>query len=142
MVTDNVTWAHRFRGGNWGWEQACWHMYLMEQMDGKLPQWCPRLVLDFNADVVAHLAKLSTALKWGTDGRVTEGHTGTRTCILHAPGPSKYVLPSLAWWFDGRFRMNRTAAEVEAEFRRDYAPTDTPKGAHRYFDLHMSKLYK
>ena len=136
MLSDNVTWHGRFRGSNWGWDQACWHQYLMEQMDHKLdPAECPRLVLDFNAEVMVHLSKLATNLRWGVNGRVAEGHTGSRPCVLHAPGPAKYVLPSFEWWFDERHRRNLSEADAMAEFSRSYAPNDVPKGALHYFRM-------
>ena len=58
-------------------------------------------MIDYNVPL-AYLNKLSTALQWGTNGhlQVVYGQIRSRSCVLHAPGPSKYVLPALSWWFN------------------------------------------
>uniref|UniRef100_A0A7S4BQW5 Uncharacterized protein n=1 Tax=Chrysotila carterae TaxID=13221 RepID=A0A7S4BQW5_CHRCT len=59
IVTD-ATFKTRGRGvarGAWGWDQACYHMYLMEQHHGLLPRHCPRFKLDFNGAITLPLAK-------------------------------------------------------------------------------------
>jgi hypothetical protein len=104
-LNSTTRWHRGFVGDHWGWEQACWHFYLTEQ--SRRRGWmasCPELVLDYKAEVILHLNKLATDLQFGVNGRIRVGATKQRSCILHAPGPSKYAVPSLAWWYDGRFR--------------------------------------
>lgn len=98
-------------GNNWGWEQACFHHYYLEQLHGELPARCPRLVLDNVAHCLLHLAGVSDLkknLRWSSrseDGnvikapRVTLRATGESPCVIHANGPSKRALkPIWKWW--------------------------------------------
>ena len=97
----------RLKGGNWGWEQGCYHMYYLEHINGELPAHCPPIVIDRRAACMLHLANVHPArLGWtSTDlgenerPRVTLKDTAERPCVLHANGPAKTRLkPIWRWW--------------------------------------------
>ena len=99
-------------GSNWGWDQACFHHYYLEQRNGELPAKCPPIVLDRVARCLLHLAGVSDGkktLRWSSrkDGksetpRVTLKMTGESPCVLHANGPSKRALKPIWKWWNGQ----------------------------------------
>jgi hypothetical protein len=91
-----------FVKGNWGWEQACFHTYLMEQSHGALPPTCPHLVLDYRTDFVLNFNKIGPKLvwPWGDSQRMLSPFTKAASCVLHANGASKYAMPVLHYWWD------------------------------------------
>ena len=102
----------RLKGSNWGWEQGCFHMYYLEQLNGELPAKCPPIVLDRAGQSMLHLAGVNQrGLDWTGAGagsesaadapRVLFKETGQRPCVLHANGPAKKALkPIWRWWED------------------------------------------
>ena len=94
--------------GNWGWEQSCYHHYLYEQSNGRLPEHCPKLVLDYTANLVLNLVKATPALvlSWRRGERprindsVLTSLRGVRPCVLHANSAAKSLMPVLQafWW--------------------------------------------
>ena len=94
--------------GNWGWEQSCYHHYLYEQHSGRLPDHCPKLVLDYTADLALNLVKATPALvlSWRRGERprindsVLPSLRGVRPCVLHANSAAKSLMPVLQafWW--------------------------------------------
>ena len=95
-----VTWFHGTLKGEWGWEQACWNMYVVEQQAGLLPSSCPPIIFDYDNDLFLHLPGVEQQVMWGMDGRAVAPSARGRPCIIHAPGASKFVLPSLTFWWD------------------------------------------
>ena len=69
-----------------GWDQACFHYYLLEQERGALPPHCPEMVIDYAAQLVLSVGGFARKLKWSDDGRVTFSPTGSRPCVLHGNG--------------------------------------------------------
>ena len=55
---------YNFTKNWWGWDQACFHMYHMEQVSGRLPGWCPSLVLDTQAQLMLSMGKQARQLQW------------------------------------------------------------------------------
>jgi len=86
--------------GWWGWDQACFHMYHMEQVSGRLPGWCPSLVLDTQAELMLSMGKQARQLQWHNEKlRVQYKPTGAWPCFMHAGGPYKHLLSKLKrWW--------------------------------------------
>ena len=74
------------RKAGWGWDQACFHYYLLEQERGALPPHCPEMVIDYAAQLVLSVGGFARKLKWSDDGRVTFSPTGSRPCVLHGNG--------------------------------------------------------
>ena len=74
------------RKAGWGWDQACFHYYLLEQERGALPPHCPEMVIDYAAQLVLSVGGFASKLKWSDDGRVTFSPTGSRPCVLHGNG--------------------------------------------------------
>lgn len=82
------------KGPHWGWEQACFHMYYHEYINGELPPSCPPLLLDRSARLVLHLAGTKLPhLEYGLDGddfvRARFNGTGQRPCLVHGNGATK-----------------------------------------------------
>ena len=72
----------------WGWDQACFQMYLMEQVHGLLPKGCPRMVIDYAADFFLSVGG-SGKIEWQSEAgraRPTLKLTGGRPCVLHGNG--------------------------------------------------------
>ncbi len=122
-------------GAQWGWEQACFHMYYLEHLYGELPAHCPPVTLDREARWVLHLAGVSlNSLVWDheTDAadvdddaqqnaaseqskrsgklRAMLPMTGQRPCVVHANGPAKHATNSL-WsrWEKDQLRLRPAA---------------------------------
>ncbi|KAL1530830.1 hypothetical protein AB1Y20_001726 [Prymnesium parvum] len=94
----------KLANGNWGWDQACFHMYYLEQLAARLPTECPPLVLDRRADLALHMSKIPHAkISFRSDRRVhfqASRVNVSRPCFLHANGPSKlWNGPLLRWWW-------------------------------------------
>eukprot|EP00966_Prymnesium_polylepis_P035159 817275-Prymnesium_polylepis.1 len=81
---------------------------------------CPKLVLDWHAEVIAHLNKLAHSLEFGANGRIELLHDEIKSCpcLLHAPGPSKYAVPSLSWWVDGNYSNASSQAFAQGYLSR------------------------
>ena len=80
-------------------EQACWHVYLVEQAKGLLPASCPRLLPDARGDLFLPLSKVADGVQWRADGRVVYAPTQATPCVIHANGASKWmVLVMEEWW--------------------------------------------
>lgn len=112
----NGTWEyvsdapHRTRfgllSGHWGWEQSCFHYYLMQQTFSQLDSRCPQLVPDFSAELVFNSVKSLDYLTLPTNG--TRPHInakapslhGVRPCIVHANSAAKPVLPVLQTYWE------------------------------------------
>tara|TARA_B110001452_G_C15161109_1_gene403887 strand:- start:66 stop:950 length:885 start_codon:yes stop_codon:yes gene_type:complete len=77
-----------FTRGGWGWDQACYHAYVLEQAAGLLPRpQCPKLLVDYRADVVLSLGGQARKLDWhAAPGRIGYNVTGARPCVLHGNG--------------------------------------------------------
>lgn len=94
----------RLKGSNWGWEQGCFHMYYLEQLNGELPDACPPIVLDRAGQIMLHIAGNSPrSFEWvaTNSSRAIFKATNQRPCIMHANGPSKKALkPIWHWWED------------------------------------------
>ena len=129
-------------------EQSCYHMYFIDGSLGRLADGCPRLRMDYNGSVVVHLQKVSDRLLLRAPRPVWEP-TGEAPCIVHAPGSSKYVLPSLQLWWDvarrGRLGEQLSEAALHDRFRAHVAASTRPDGRHAfdhalagaYFHRHM-----
>jgi len=102
--------------GSWGWDQACYHMYVMEQAAGKLPAHCPPLHLDFDGAIALPLNKVSDSLQLGGNKRALFRPTGATPCILHSNGPSKYLVPLMRWWWE-RTNVSSRPNREEPAFR-------------------------
>jgi hypothetical protein len=89
----------KLRGG-WGWDQACFHAYYLDQHRGKLSASCPRLVLDTRAELVLNVGQQTGAMRWhDRRGRIQYNRTGAWPCFVHAGGPFKQVLHKFKrWW--------------------------------------------
>lgn len=102
----------RLKGATWGWEQACFHNYYLEHLNGELPARCPPIVLDRTGMCMVHLAGMKqSALSWdrAAQPRVTfkdqKHHRMETPCVLHANGPAKKSLRSIwHWWEDPQGR--------------------------------------
>ena len=96
--------------GNWGWEQSCFHTYLMEQTRGALPSDCPRLVLDYQSEFVLNFNKIGPKLEWpwGDEQRMRSPFSKAESCVLHANGAGKYAMPVLHFWYDHVHAPERT----------------------------------
>ena len=119
-------------------EQACWHVYLLEQSRGVLPpaSECPRLVPDYAGELFLPLSKVAAEVKWGVDGRVTFEATHSRPCWVHANGAAKYLVEVMQFWLGWVGRHTRHAAAAAAELRRaQHADCASP--ACRYLHQHV-----
>lgn len=103
--------------GNWGWEQACFHTYLMEQANGALPETCPHLVLDHLSDFVLNFNKIGPKLvwPWAVSEPMRSPFSNAPSCVLHANGAGKYAMPVMHFWWDtvhakGAFGRSRSLA--------------------------------
>jgi hypothetical protein len=87
-------------GPGWGYDQACFHAYYLDQRRGYLPSSCPRLVLDTRAELVLSVGQQVRAMRWhNRPGRIQYNRTGAWPCFIHTNGPFKHVLNSLKrWW--------------------------------------------
>ena len=99
------TWRDKttvFTKGGWGWDQACYHTYMLEQVTGLLPRpRCPKLIVDYRADVVLSIGGMAQKLDWqAAPGRVAYNVTGAQPCVLHGNGPKGKPLFQKAqrWW--------------------------------------------
>ena len=121
--------------GNWGWEQACFHTYLVEQSHGVLPATCPHLVLDYRADFVLNFNKIGPKLvwPWADSERMRSPYSKEVSCLLHANGAGKYAMPVLHFWWDhvhapdraerakiARLTHGSARATLLRNFSRDY----------------------
>ena len=77
-----------FTKGGWGWDQACYHTYFLEQVLGLLPQpHCPRLVVDYRADIVLSIGGMARQINWKSKPkRLGFNTTGAMPCVLHGNG--------------------------------------------------------
>ena len=77
-----------FAKGGWGWDQACYHTYFLEQVLGLLPQpHCPRLVVDYRADIVLSIGCMARQINWKIKPRrLGFNTTGAMPCVLHGNG--------------------------------------------------------
>jgi len=122
MVTD-APYKTRGRGvarGAWGWDQACYHMYLMEQHHGLLPRHCPRLKLDFTGAITLPLGKVGKYIVLGKNKRVLYTPTQQTPCLVHTVGASKYIHITLQWWWDrpdGTLPRPKDWDQVLAQYR-------------------------
>ena len=125
--------------GHWGWEQSCFHYYLMQQTFGQL---------DY--------LTLPTNQKRGSrphiNAKAPSLH-GVEPCILHANSASKPVLPVLqSYWerfvapaakaADSPLPVPLSKAELTQLVERDWRPDDNaaaktlnPRHAARYLKL-------
>lgn len=106
--------------GNWGWEQSCFHTYLMEQSRGDLPPSCPHLVLDYRTEFVLNFNKIGPKLSWpwGDSQRMLSPFTKEASCVLHANGAGKYAMPVLHFWWDHVHAPDRHLRESVASLAR------------------------
>lgn len=88
--------------GGWGWDQACFHVYYLEQQRGRLPGHCPRLVLDTRAELILNVGRQSRAIRY-KDGLQRMQYNKTTflswPCFIHAGGPYKVYMLKLRWWW-------------------------------------------
>ena len=120
--------------GHWGWEQSCFHMYLMEQVHGALPSSCPDLVLDYSTELMLNLNKLANQVRWpwGDAQPMRSPFTGSASCVLHANGAAKFILPLLHFWWDHIHAPDRSSRNLAAKL----APND-----RKSFLANFSTLY-
>lgn len=90
-------------------DQSCYHMYFVNQNTGRLPRNCPKLVVDHTANLIVALPKVSARLRFRNDGIF---YSGRRSCLLHAAGSSKIVLPTLLTWVERQRGSNVTFEDV------------------------------
>ena len=100
-----VRWRYGVLTGSWGWEQACWHMYLVERRlkSGVLPAGCPELIVDRGGELFITLMKTIHRVAWGANGRVRFSNAAgspSRPCVAHAAGSIKAILPAMGAWWD------------------------------------------
>lgn len=100
-------------------EQACWHVYLVEQANGLLPASCPRLVPDARGDLFLPLSKVADDVQWRADGRVIFAPTQAAPCVIHANGASKWMVLVLEeWWRLVHGPRNLTVDNMLARFQK------------------------
>lgn len=94
-------------------------MYFVNQNAGRLPRACPTFVVYRSSALFVALPKESARLSFDRDG---VRHAGQRSCVLHAAGSSKIVLPTLFAWRERMRGGNHTFGDILAT-TRVYSPT-------------------
>ena len=89
--------SYYMRSGKRESDQSCYHMYILNQNTTRLPLECPKIVIDYYSKLVVTLPKISHRLSFQNNGIY---YNKERTCILHAAGSSKTVLPTLLTWME------------------------------------------
>ena len=103
--------------GAWGWEQACFHTYIVEQAKGALPEACPHLVVDHRSDFMLNFNKIGPDLvwPWRDEQRMRSPFSEASSCVLHANGAGKYAMPVLHYWWDHVHSPQRAAFRGELQ---------------------------
>lgn len=100
-------------------DQSCYHMYFVNQHTGRLPHMCPKFVIDHTAEIIVALPKVSEHLRFYKNGI---HYSGKKTCLLHAAGSSKIVLPTLFAWKE-KLRGHNVTIENILKNTRTYSKT-------------------